>query len=135
MRPLGTSKIGWLWAAVWLIYLAVPVRTAWRHRDSLAGVVAVTALVVFAVGFAAYFAWMRAQRIRTGRLRARAVWPVLTGMVLLLAIAVPGAGEDVVAGAVYVGVTAAMTLPGRQVLAVVAALVAAALVLPEVIPG
>jgi two-component system sensor histidine kinase DesK len=56
-------------------------------------------------------------------------------MVLLLAVAAPGAGEDVVAGAVYVAVTAAMTLPGRQVLAVLAALTAGALVLPRVLPG
>jgi two-component system sensor histidine kinase DesK len=56
-------------------------------------------------------------------------------MVLLLVAAAPGAGEDVVAGAVYVGVTAAMTLPGRQVLGVVGALTAAAVVLPWVVPG
>ena len=134
-RPLGTSRIGWLWAAVWLVYLAVPIRTAWRARDTAAGVVAVVALVVFAVGFATYFGWMRALRIRTGELRAWAVWPVLSAMVLLLVIAAPGAGEDVVAGAVYVGVTAAMTLPGRKVLVVVAVLVAAAALLPRVVPG
>lgn len=134
-RPLGTSRIGWLWAAVWLVYLAVPVRTAWRHRDTVAGVVAVLALLAFAGGFAAYFAWMRAHRIRTGELHAGPVWAMLSGMVLLLVIAAPGAGEDVVAGAVYVGVTAAMTLPARQVIAVVAALAAAAAVLPRVVPG
>jgi two-component system sensor histidine kinase DesK len=60
---------------------------------------------------------------------------VLGGLVLLLVIAAPGAGEDVVAGAVYVGVTAAMTLPGRQVLAVVGALTAAAVLLPRLVPG
>ena len=134
-RPLGTSRIGWLWTAVWLVYLAVPVRTAWHARDTLAGIVAVVALLVFAVGFAAYFAWVRVQRLRTGQLHARAVWPVLIGMVLLLVIAAPGAGEDVVSGAVYVGVTAAMTLPGRQVLGVAAVLTAAAAVLPRVVPG
>jgi two-component system sensor histidine kinase DesK len=134
-RPLGTSRIGWLWAAVWLVYLAVPIRTAWRHRNTLSGIVAVVALVAFAVGFAVYFAWMRIHRIRSGKLHTGPVWAMLAVMVLLLAIAAPGAGEDVVAGAVYVGVTAAMTLPGRQVLAVVAALTAAAIVLPRVVPG
>jgi two-component system sensor histidine kinase DesK len=134
-RPLGTSRIGWLWAAVWLVYLAVPIRTAWRYRDTVSGVVAVVALLVFAVGFAAYFAWMRGHRIRTGELHAGPVWAMLAVMVLLLVIAAPGAGEDVVAGAVYVGVTAAMTLPGRQVLGVVGVLTVAAVVLPEVVPG
>jgi two-component system sensor histidine kinase DesK len=98
-------------------------------------VVAVVALLVFAVGFAAYFAWMRGKRIRTGELDIRAVWAVLCGMVLLLVVAAPGAGEDVVAGAVYVAVTAAMTLPGRQVLAVLATLTSGAFVLPRVLPG
>src|SRR3954466_2878874 len=97
-RPLGTSRIGWLWAAVWLVYLAVPIRTAWRVRETLAGVVAVVALVVFAVGFAVYFAWMRVHRIRTGELHTGPVWAMLGVMVLLLVIAAPGAGEDVVAG-------------------------------------
>jgi two-component system sensor histidine kinase DesK len=134
-RPLGASRIGWLWAAVWLFYLAAPIQTAWRARATSAGVVAVVALLVFAVGFAAYFAWMRVQRIRTGVLHPGAVWPVLAAMVLLLVLAAPGAGEDVVAGAVYVGVTAAMTLPGRQVLGVLAVLTAAAVLLPRVVPG
>ncbi|MEU2351241.1 histidine kinase [Modestobacter sp. NPDC049651] len=134
-RPLGTSRVGWLWAAVWLVYLAVPIRAGWRDRDTVAGVVAVVALLVFAVGFAAYFAWMRVHRIRTGQLHAGPVWAMLGVMVLLLVIAAPGAGEDVVAGAVYVGVTAAMTLPGRQVLVVVGGLTAAAVVLPLVVPG
>ena len=134
-RPLGTSRIGWLWAAVWLVYLAVPVRTAWRARSTAAGVIAVVALLLFAVLFATYFAWMRARRIRSNELPVLAVWPVLTGMVLLLALAAPGAGEDVMAGAIYVGVTAAMTLPGRQVVAVVAVLTAATVVLPRVVPG
>jgi two-component system sensor histidine kinase DesK len=134
-RPLGTSRIGWLWAAVWLVYLAVPVRTAWRARDTLGGVVAVVALIAFAIGFAAYFAWMRVHRIRSGELHAGPVWAMLAVMVLLLVIAAPGAGEDVVAGAVYVAVTAAMTLPGRQVAGVLAALTAAALLLPRVVPG
>lgn len=134
-RPLGTSRIGWLWAAVWLVYLAVPIRTAWRDRDTVSGVVAVVALVAFGLGFAGYFAWMRVHRIRSGELHAGPVWAMLAVMVLLLVVAAPGAGEDVVAGAVYVAVTAAMTLPGRQVLAVVAALVAAAALLPLVVPG
>jgi two-component system, NarL family, sensor histidine kinase DesK len=101
----------------------------------VAGAVAVVALLVFAVGFAAYFAWMRAHRIRSGVLHTGPVWAMLTVMVLLLVIAAPGAGEDVVAGAVYVGVTAAMTLPGRQVLGVVAVLAAAAALLPRAVPG
>ncbi len=134
-RPLGTSRIGWLWAAVWLVYLAAPVGTAWRHRDTVAGVVAVAALLAFAVGFAAYFAWVRAHRIRSGELHAGPVWAMLAVMVLLLVVAAPGAGEEVVAGAVYVGVTAAMTLPGRQVLVVVGALAVAAAVLPRFVPG
>jgi two-component system sensor histidine kinase DesK len=134
-RPLGTSRIGWLWAAVWIVYLAAPIRTAWRGLPSVSSVVAVVALVVFTVGFAASFAWLRVRWLRGTGVPRRVIWTVLAGMVLLLALAAPGSGEDVVAGAIYVGVTAAMTLPARQVVAVLAVLTGAVLALPRVVPG
>ena len=135
LRPIGTSRIGWLWAAVWLVYLAVPVRTAWRTIPAASGVIAVVALVLFGVGFVAFFARVRSLRMRGQGVPSPVIWSVLAGMVLLLAIAAPAAGEDVVAGTVYVGVTAAMTLPGRQVVAVAAVLTAGAALLPRAVPG
>ena len=135
LRPTGTSRIGWLWAAVWLVYLAVPVRTAWRTIPAASGVIAVVALVLFGVGFVAFFARVRSLRMRGQGVPSPVIWSVLAGMVLLLAIAAPAAGEDVVAGTVYVGVTAAMTLPGRQVVAVAAVLTAGAALLPRAVPG
>jgi two-component system sensor histidine kinase DesK len=135
LRPTGTSRIGWLWAAVWLVYLAVPVRTAWRTIPAASSVIAVVALVLFGVGFVAFFARVRSLRMRGQGVPSPVIWSVLAGMVLLLAIAAPAAGEDVVAGTVYVGVTAAMTLPGRQVVAVAAVLTAGAALLPRAVPG
>ncbi|WP_448638420.1 sensor histidine kinase [Geodermatophilus sp. URMC 63] len=134
-RPIGTSRIGWLWAAVWLVYLAVPIRTAWAVRSTTAGVIALAALLLFAAAFAAYFAWMRTRRIRGVGVPTRVIWLVLAGLVLLLVVAAPGAGEEVVTGAVYVGVTAAMTLPGRQVAGVVVVLAAATALLPRAVEG
>ena len=135
LRPIGTSRIGWLWAAVWLVYLAVPVRTAWRTIPAASGVIAVVALVLFGVGFVTFFARVRSLRMRGQGVPSPVIWSVLTGMVLLLAIAAPAAGEDIVVGTVYVGVTAAMTLPGRQVVAVAAVLTAGAALLPRAVPG
>jgi two-component system, NarL family, sensor histidine kinase DesK len=135
LRPTGTSRIGWLWAAVWLVYLAVPVRTAWRTIPAASGVIAVVALVLFGVGFVAFFARVRSLRMRGQGVPSPVIWSVLAGMVLLLAIAAPAAGEDIVVGTVYVGVTAAMTLPGRQVVAVAAVLTAGAALLPRAVPG
>jgi two-component system, NarL family, sensor histidine kinase DesK len=135
LRPIGTSRIGWLWAAVWLVYLAVPVRTAWRTIPAASGVIAVVALVLFGVGFVAFFARVRSLRMRGQGVPSPVIWSVLAGMVLLLAIAAPAAGEDIVVGTVYVGVTAAMTLPGRQVVAVAAVLTAGAALLPRAVPG
>jgi two-component system, NarL family, sensor histidine kinase DesK len=135
LRPIGTSRIGWLWAAVWLVYLAVPVRTAWRTIPAASGVIAVVALVLFGVGFVAFFARVRSLRMRGQGVPSPVIWSVLAGMVLLLAIAAPAAGEDIVVGTVYVGVTAAMTLPGRQVVALAAVLTAGAALLPRAVPG
>jgi two-component system sensor histidine kinase DesK len=70
-----------------------------------------------------------------GSLAGGAVWPTLGAGLVLLVLAAPAAGEQVVGGLIYIGVAAVMTLPPRQGLAVVAALVVLVVVLPLVVPG
>jgi two-component system sensor histidine kinase DesK len=128
-------RFGWLFAAVWLYFLYQPVESAWNSRAALAWrVVAIVALLSFAVGFVWFFFRVRRHR-GFSRPPARAVWPVLAAGLALLALAAPGAGEQVMAGLIYVGVAAVMTVPPRRALAVVAALVALVVVLPLVVPG
>lgn len=128
-------RFAWLFAAVWLYFLYQPVRAAWTGRAAPGWrVLAIAALLAFAAGFVWFFYRLRSRR-GFARPAARTVWPVLAAGLALLALAAPGAGEEAMAGLIYVGVTAAMTLSPRRVLAVVAGLVALVVGLPLVVPG
>ncbi|SDO60655.1 two-component system, NarL family, sensor histidine kinase DesK [Klenkia soli] len=139
-RPVAgrqPRRWGGLFAVVWLVYLLQPVHTAWTSPDVGTGarVLALTALGAFAVGFAVFFGWLRAVR-SAGPVVAR---PVVAGAlvagVLLLVLAEPAAGEDVLVGYVYLGVAAVMGLPLREALFTVAGLVFSAIGLGYGLPG
>lgn len=128
------GRFGWLFAAVWLYFLYQPFGTAWTSKAALPWrVVAIGALTLFAAGFIWFFARLRYQR-GFGRPPAATVWAVLAGGLALLALAAPAAGEDALGGFIYIGVSAAMALPLRQALVVVAGLTAMVVVLPSVVP-
>jgi two-component system, NarL family, sensor histidine kinase DesK len=129
------ARFGWVFAAVWLYFMYQPFESAWTSGAALGWrVVGITALLLFAGGFIWFFARVRYRRgfARPPGIR---VWPVLIAGLGLLALAAPSAGEDAMAGLIYVGVTAVMTLGVRAALAVMAGLVALVLVLPAVVPG
>jgi two-component system sensor histidine kinase DesK len=129
------GRFGWLFAAVWLYFLYQPLGTAWTSSASLLWrVIGVAALLLFAAGFIWFFVRLRGRR-GFGRPPAAMVWPVLAAGLVLLALTTPAAGEDAVAGLIYVGVAAVMALPRRQGLSVVVALAVLVLVLPLVVPG
>ena len=132
------GRLGWLFAAIWLFYLIQPLRRVWTATSTPLPlrVVGVAALLAFAAGFLWFFAWWRGRRVYTGRPpAARSVLFVLLGGVALLALVAPAGGDTALSGLVYVGVTAAMTLPWRHTVAVVAVLVGLVLVLPRILPG
>lgn len=132
------GRLGWLFAGIWLVYLIQPLRRVWTATSTAVPlrVVGVAALLAFAAGFLWFFAWWRNRRVHVGRPPApRSVLFVLLTGVALLALVAPAAGDTALAGLVYVGVAAAITLPPRHAAAVVAVLVGLVLVLPRVLPG
>ena len=132
------GRLGWMFAAIWLGYLIQPLRQVWGATSTPLAlrVVGVAALLAFAAGFIWFFAWWRRQRMLTGRSPAAAsIWFVLLAGLALLALVAPAGGDTALAGLVYVGVSAAMTLPLRHSAVVVAVLVGLVLVLPRVVPG
>src|SRR3954471_15952077 len=132
-RPPG--RFGWLFAAVWLYFLYQPLGTAWTSSAPLPWrVVAVAALLVFAGGFIWFFVRLRSRR-GFSRPPAETVWPVLAVGLVLLALTTPAAGEDAIAGLIYIGVAAVMSLPRREGLSVVGGLAVLVVVLPLVVPG
>jgi two-component system sensor histidine kinase DesK len=133
----GARRRRWgpLFAVVWLVYLLQPVHTAWVSADLGPKVLALGALGAFAVGFATFFSWLRRSRSE-GRQVAQPVvaWSLVAGVVLLV-LAEPAAGEDVLVGYVYLGVAAVMGLALRAALITVAGLVASAVGLGYGLPG
>jgi two-component system sensor histidine kinase DesK len=143
-RPAGWSHVrpptrgGWAFAAVWLFYLLEPLHDAWTAHTVALGwrALAVVALLAFAAGFLLFNAYWRDHRRRTGRLPPGSrVAAALCAGLALLALAAPGAGESVMAGLVYVGVVAVMTLPLSRSLPVVAVLVLLFFGVSRLVPG
>jgi two-component system sensor histidine kinase DesK len=133
VRPRG--RYGWLFAAVWLYFLYQPLEAAWNSDAGLPWrVLGAAALLLFAAGFIWFFARLRYRR-GFGRPPGGAVWPVLVAGLGLLALAAPAAGEQAMAGLIYVGVAAVMALAPRCALAVVITLAALVVLLPMVVPG
>jgi two-component system sensor histidine kinase DesK len=130
------GRFGWIFAAVWLFYLLQPLSDAWTSRAPAPWrILAVIALLAFAAGFIVFFAQWRSRRTAGRVRRPGVVWLALGLGMVLLALAAAGAGESTLGGFVYLGVTAAMTLPVQRSLAVVAVLVALSVGLPRVVPG
>lgn len=132
---IGTGRIGSVFALVWLIYLWQPLQDAWGAQPTGVAVAGVAGLLAFGVVWAGWFVWWRARRINHHPVPARLVWVFLAVEVALLMLAVPAVHQDVLAGALYLGVAAVMTLPARQGSLVVFTLVATSVLLPRLLPG
>jgi len=133
--PHGSTQIGWLFAAVWLIYLVGPLQTAWAYPGPGWRFVAITALLVFAAGYCWVFIRWRVRRHAGGQHPPALVWSALVAGAVLIALAAPAARQDSLTGLIYLGVAAAMMLPLRSALAVLAVTLAAAVLLPRALPG
>ncbi len=139
-RDGRAGRVGVLFAAIWLVFLATPYQVAWQRAssgpDRWAGVVGLLALTAFAACYLAAFAWVRARRQRL-ELTVPAPWAalVLGALVGLMVIMCLALGQVGTAGTVYVAVTAVMLLPTRQALVAVLALAAANEVTARVVTG
>jgi two-component system sensor histidine kinase DesK len=131
------GRFGWVFAGIWLFYLLEPLHHAWRPTVGWPlRLLTTVALLSFAAGFLWFFVWWRGRRVNHGAPPRNAlVYRALGAGLLLLVLAAPGGGESTLSGLVYLGVTAAMTLPVRQSLGVVAVLVGLVLALPRGIHG
>jgi len=133
VRP--PRRWGGLFAVVWLVYLLQPVHTAWTSSALGPKVLALAALAAFAAGFTVFFHWLRRVRQAGTPITRSVVVGALLAGVLLLVVAEPAAGEDVLVGYVYLGVAAMMGLPLREALFTVAGLVLSAIGLGYGLPG
>lgn len=134
-QPEGRWRWGWVFASIWLVYLAEPVRVAWREDRPVARAIGLLALAVFAVHYVR--TWTVVRRRRRAGLDLGGWFGLLTvgAGVALTGIAVAAVGETALAMTVFVTVMAMFVLPLRLALAVVAAMLALAELAPRLVHG
>ncbi|HET6213148.1 MAG TPA: histidine kinase [Micromonosporaceae bacterium] len=128
-------RFGWVWGAIWLIYLGYPLRDAWHHDSGAVRGLGVAAVVAFGIGYVALFIVLRQMRRRLEPVRPVLAWAAIAGMLALTALAAPAAGESALGLFVYIGVMAMFLLPLRLAMAVLVGLVGASEVLSRTVPG
>ncbi|MGU3433941.1 sensor histidine kinase [Actinomycetes bacterium M1A6_2h] len=127
---------GYLFSAIWLVYLFDPVRAiVSSDMSALSRTAAMVSLVLFAATYLLSFRDFRARLVEgktTSRIRQ---WFYLAALAILLVPAAPVARESILAGGVYIAVMAVFTLPFAQAAAVIVVSAVAFVVLPRVVPG
>ncbi|MFI2752443.1 sensor histidine kinase [Cellulomonas sp. P22] len=124
-----------LFGAMWLVYLSYPWTAAWRAPSGPGRVVSLVSVAVFALVFLTSLVEMRGWR-RGGQHGPRAPHAVLylaALAVLNVGMAV-SAGEEALAGLVFLAVAAVFLLSRREAVAVVVVLTAAGEGLPRLLP-
>ncbi|WP_239158621.1 sensor histidine kinase [Winogradskya humida] len=125
----GRPRFVWVFAAVWLFYLGENL-SALRAQAGWARDVGLVALA----GFAVLYVFLVARGRAVSR-RLPLVWLLLTAMLGLAALQVPGAGFHALTCAVYVGALAMTVLPVWQAVPFCGALVVSAELLAWLVPG
>jgi two-component system sensor histidine kinase DesK len=128
---------GWrmFFVGIWLLYLYDTVKHAWLHPDPVRRAIGVVAVVAFCLLYLGVFLSIR--RFRTQLLvepSARS-WAVLGLALLLILLAVPAAGESVLAMTVYLAVMIMFLLPARQGGPLVVLTALAVALLSNLVPG
>jgi two-component system sensor histidine kinase DesK len=126
----------WVWAAVWLFYMAGPIGDAWQRPHVWERVAGLAAAIGFCVLYVLSFMAARRNLRATGRRpavsRALARLGTLVALATVLTLVV---GESGLTTLVYIAVTAVFALPPAGAWATVLAAAASALLLPRAVPG
>jgi two-component system sensor histidine kinase DesK len=130
-------RYGWLFAAVWLVYLAGNVKALWHEQVIVLRVVGLVAVTLFG---ALYMYLVHLSRlVRHGRERppefVSRAWTGLLALLALAALQVPGAGSATLSCLTYIAAFGMIALPLPQGIVLATLLFSAAEALPSVVPG
>ena len=132
MAPRGRwSRVGWLFAAIWLVYLAQPAGKLWSDPNLARRYLGLADLIAFAAVFIVTFAAARFLRdFRNRRVSRRIGVAALAAETVLAGLAYAALGPSAGSLFIYVGVMAVFLLPTRVGWAAVGAFVAVSLIVP-----
>ncbi len=126
---------GWLAAGIWLFYLANVFQAIRTDGTGMARIVGFAALFLFATSYLGFFGWIRWAGMQAG---GHPTWQrlvYLAGMLGLMFLMFPSAGQQALTCLVYVAAVAMMFLDLKLALAIAAALLAGAELSMRVVPG
>jgi two-component system sensor histidine kinase DesK len=130
------SRVGWMFAAIWLVYLIQPASRLWSDPNLVHRYVGLADLIAFAVVFILTFAAVRFLRLRENRLVSRRIGvAVVVAQAAFVAVAYFTVGSSASSLFIYVAVMAVFLLPTRAGWAMVAVYVATSLIVPWLVPG
>ncbi|WP_246098004.1 sensor histidine kinase [Rhodococcus spelaei] len=135
-EPRAPGRWGFLFAAIWLVYLAYPVSSALRLTDTAAKVFALVLIGLFGVAYVGCFVAFRTIdgiRQQWPRPEPRIVYAGLAGLTVIMAAATIPLGSDAFALAIYIAALAAITLPTVQVWTIIAVLAATVFAMPRLV--
>ncbi|MGK5681536.1 sensor histidine kinase [Actinoplanes sp. URMC 104] len=129
-------RFGWLFAAVWLYYLANNVQALLAQPNLYWRVTGLAAVVLFAGVYLLMLSRTRAVRFtqRPPQL-TRHTWLAIALMLALFGLQLPGAGDDALTCLVYVAALAMVYLPARQAIPTALLLFTVAEILPRTVDG
>jgi two-component system sensor histidine kinase DesK len=130
------GRVGWLFAAIWLVYLAQPVAVLWRNPDLARRYLGLAALIAFAALFVVTFAVVRLRRSRRYAGLPRAVGVgIVAAEACLVALGFLTIGESAAGLLIYLAVMSVFLLPTRAGWACVAACIAVSIIVPDEVHG
>jgi two-component system, NarL family, sensor histidine kinase DesK len=136
--PGRSLRFGWLFAAIWLFYLAENLRELLKRPNGWERDLGLVALAAFAVMYLVVIAQLRVLRNagtrRSGRLVVR-MWAGLILLLALTAVQVPAIGFHALTCIVYIAAAAMMGLPMSQAIPFAAVLLLAVEGTTRLIPG
>ncbi|WP_433044408.1 sensor histidine kinase [Dactylosporangium sp. CS-033363] len=137
LRPgPGAGRFFWLWAAVWLFYMAGPILDAWHRPEVWERILGMAAALGFCAIYLSGFVVVRRHYRFAGREPSRTASAVrLAGLVATAAVLTLVVGESGLTTLVYIGVTAVFTYPPRAAWSIVFASALTAGFLPKIVPG
>src|ERR1700722_3570429 len=125
------SRVGWMFAAIWLVYLAQPVGKLWSDPNLARRYLGLADLIAFAVLFIVTFAAARSLRdFRNRRISRRIGVAALAAESVLVGLAYVALGPSAGSLLIYVGVMAVFLLPTRVGWTAVSVFVAVSLIVP-----
>jgi two-component system sensor histidine kinase DesK len=128
-------RVGWLFAAIWLVYLAQPAAHVWAEHDLVRRYLGLATLLAFAAIFVAAFAVQRSLRRHGGRLPLLVGAAVLSAQAALIAVGYRTIGPEAGGLFIYLAVMSVFLLPTGPGWLVVAGCIVTSVAVPGLVHG